>query len=405
MNLEQLKNAWVEAGSKVSDLNAQLNAALVDDEKTEEDVVSLQAQVKAARAKRDGLKEQVANMEAEQVLNVKKEPLDKKDENLKNKFIKDFKAMVNGDPAIMATLTSDTDESGNAIGLTIPVDVQTTIHTLVRRFDSLQEYVNVEKVTTTSGSRVYEKWSDIKPLTALDTEDGEIPANDDPALYLIKYLIKRYAGISTVTNSLLKDTAENILAWLSKWIAKKVVVTRNTKILAAIDGIKAAQKKDVTDVDGIKDIVNVQLDPAIEATSMFITNQDGYNVLDKVKRSDGSYLLQKDVTSATGYTFLGKPIKKIANRFLPNKVPNKGTTASPKYPLYIGDLKEAVTLYDRENMSLLTTNIGGGAFETDTTKVRVIDRFDVQLVDDEALVLATFTAIADETPVEPPVAG
>lgn len=401
MNLEQLKNAWVEAGSKVSDLNAQLNAALVDDAKTEEDVVNLQAQVKAARAKRDGLKEQVANMEAEQVLNVKKEPLDKKDEDLKNKFIKDFKAMVNGDPAIMATLTSDTDESGNAIGLTIPVDVQTTIHTLVRRFDSLQEYVNVEKVTTTSGSRVYEKWSDITPLTALDTEDGEIPANDDPALYLIKYLIKRYAGISTVTNSLLKDTAENILAWLSKWIAKKVVVTRNTKILAAIDGIKAAQKKDVTDVDGIKDIVNVQLDPAIEATSMFITNQDGYNVLDKVKRSDGQYLLQKDVTSATGYTFLGKPIKKITTRFLPNK----GTQATPKFPLYIGDMKEAVTLYDRENMSLLTTNIGGGAFETDTTKVRVIDRFDVQLVDDEALVLATFTAIADETPVEPPVEG
>ena len=397
MNLEQLKNAWVEAGSKVSDLNAQLNAALVDDAKTEEDVVALQAQVKAARAKRDGLKEQVANMEAEQVLNVKKEPLDKKDEDLKNKFIKDFKAMVNGDPAIMATLTSDTDESGNAIGLTIPVDVQTTIHTLVRRFDSLQEYVNVEKVTTTSGSRVYEKWSDITPLTALDTEDGEIPANDDPALYLIKYLIKRYAGISTVTNSLLKDTAENILAWLSKWIAKKVVVTRNTKILAAIDGIKAAQKKDITDVDGIKDIVNVQLDPAIEATSMFITNQDGYNVLDKVKRSDGQYLLQKDVTSATGYTFLGKPIKKIATRFLPNK--------GAKFPLYIGDMKEAVTLYDRENMSLLTTNIGGGAFETDTTKVRVIDRFDVQLVDDEALVLATFTAIADETPVEPPVEG
>ncbi|HBL3391427.1 phage major capsid protein [Enterococcus faecium] len=394
MNLEQLKNAWVEAGSKVSDLNAQLNAALVDDEKTEEDVVSLQAQVKAARAKRDGLKEQVANMEAEQVLNVKKEPLDKKDENLKNKFIKDFKAMVNGDPAIMATLTSDTDESGNAIGLTIPVDVQTTIHTLVRQFDSLQEYVNVEKVTTTSGSRVYEKWSNITPLTALDTEDGEIPANDDPALYLIKYLIKRYAGISTVTNSLLKDTAENILAWLSKWIAKKVVVTRNTKILAAIDGIKAAQKKDVKDVDGIKDIVNVQLDPAIEATSMFITNQDGFNVLDKVKRADGSYLLQKDVASATGYTFLGKPIKKIASRFLPNK----GTQAAPKYPLYIGDLKEAVTLYDRENMSLLTTNIGGGAFETDTTKVRVIDRFDVQLVDDEAVVLATFTTIANETP-------
>ena len=398
MNLEQLKNAWVEAGSKVSDLNAQLNAALLDDSKTEEDVKQLQAQVKSARAKRDGLKEQVANTEAEQIANIESKPVSSKEEkNLKDKFIKDFKAMIKGDPTILATLNSDTDEAGNAIGLTIPVDVQTTIHSLVRQFDSLQEYVNVEKVTTSSGSRVYEKWSDITPLTALDEEDAEIPGNDDPKLYLIKYLIKRYAGISTVTNSLLKDTAENILTWLSKWISKKVVVTRNGKILAAIDGIKAAQKKAITDVDGIKDIVNVQLDPAIEATSMFLTNQDGYNALDKVKRSDGSYLLQKDVTSSTGYTFLGKPIKKISNRFLPS--------VSGKYPLYIGDLKEAVTLYDRENMSLLTTNIGGGAFETDTTKVRVIDRFDVQLVDDEALVFATFTAIADETPVEPPVEG
>lgn len=397
MNLEELKNAWVEAGSKVSDLNASLNAALINDEKTEQDVLDLQAQVKTARAKRDALKEQVVNMEAEQVENVQKAPLNKDEKDLKNKFVKDFKAMVKGDPQVVALINSDTDEAGNAVGLTIPSDVRTAINELVRQYDSLQQYVNVENVTTSNGSRVYEKWSDVTPLTELDAENGEIPDNDDPKLTLIKYLIKRYAGINTVTNTLLKDTAENIMAWLSKWISKKVVVTRNTKILSVLDGIKAAQKKDVTDIDGIKDIVNVQLDPAIEATSMFLTNQSGYNVLDKVKRADGSYLLQKDVTSATGYTFLGKPIKKVANRWLPNK----GTQAAPKFPLYIGDLKEAVTLYDREQMSLLTTNIGGGAFETDTTKVRVIDRFDVQLVDDEAVVIASFAAIANETPETP----
>ncbi|MBL1224795.1 phage major capsid protein [Enterococcus sp. BWR-S5] len=397
MNLEQLKNAWVEAGSKVSDLNAALNNALIDDSKGEEDVLSIQAELKTARAKRDGLKEQVVNMEAEQVESVKDKPLDKSEKNLKNTFIKDFKAMINGEPQIVAALNSDKDEAGNAIGLTIPEDIRTTINTLVRQFDSLQEYVNVERVTTSSGSRVYEKWSEVTPLTELDNEDDAIPEMDDPKLTLIKYLIKRYAGISTVTNSLLKDTAENIMAWLAKWISKKVVVTRNKKILDAIDGIKAAQKKEITSVDDIKDIKNVQLDPAIEATSMFLTNQSGYNVLDKVKRSDGSYLLQKDVTSPTGYTFLGRPIKMAGDRWLPNK----GTQANPKFPLYIGDLKEAVTLYDREQMSLLTTNIGGGAFETDTTKVRVIDRFDVKLVDDEALVIATFTAIADEKPIEP----
>lgn len=392
--LENAKNNWVAAGNSVVDLSEKMQVALLDENVTEEQMKELKAKLNAARAKRDIAKEEVVALEAEQIAAIEGKPeLTKKESDMKAKFVSDFKGMIKGSPEVLALINSDTDESGNAIGLTIPSDVRTTINALVRQFDSLQEYVNVENVTTSNGSRVYEKWSEITPLTALDEENGAIADNDDPKLTLIKYLIKRYAGISTVTNTLLKDTAENILTWLSGWIAKKVVVTRNVKILAAIDGIKAAQKKDVTDVDGIKDILNVQLDPAIEATSMFITNQDGYNALDKVKASDGSYLLQKDVTSATGYTFLGKPIKKISTRFLPNK----GTTAAPKFPLYIGDLKQTVTLYDREQMSLLTTNIGGGAFETDTTKVRVIDRFDVQLVDEEALVLATFTTIADQT--------
>lgn len=390
--LEQAKNTWVSAGEQVVDLVDKVQAALLDENVTEEQMKEMKAKLNAARAKRDVAKEEVVALEAEQVAAIEKTPLNKKEKELKATFVEDFKAMVKGDPRIVATLNSDTDESGNAIGLTIPSDIRTAINTLVRQFDSLQEYVNVENVTTSNGSRVYEKWSEITALKDLDAEDGKISDNDDPKLTLIKYLIKRYAGISTVTNTLLKDTAENIMAWLSTWISKKVVVTRNVKILSTVDGIKATQKKDVANIDDIKDILNVQLDPAIEATSMFITNQGGYNVLDKVKAKDGSYLLQKDVTSATGYTFLGKPIKKVSSRFLPNK----GTTAAPKFPLYIGDLKQTVTLYDREQMSLLTTNIGGGAFETDTTKVRVIDRFDAQLVDDEALVLATFSAIADQ---------
>ena len=79
----------------------------------------------------------------------------------------------------------------------------------------------VESVTTTSGSRNYEKLSDITPLADLDDETAAIGDNDDPELTLIKYAIHRYAGITTVTNSLLKDTVENIMAWLSTWIARK----------------------------------------------------------------------------------------------------------------------------------------------------------------------------------------
>jgi len=47
-------------------------------------------------------------------------------------------------------------------------------------------------------------------------------------------------------------------------------------------------------------------------------------------------------------------------------------------------------------MSLLSTNVGAGAFEKDQTKIRVIDRFDVQATDTEAFVAGSFTAIADQ---------
>ena len=45
---------------------------------------------------------------------------------------------------------------------------------------------------------------------------------------------------------------------------------------------------------------------------------------------------------------------------------------------------------------MLATNIGAVAFETDTTKIPLIDRFDVATVDTEAFVPASFTAIADQ---------
>ena len=48
-------------------------------------------------------------------------------------------------------------------------------------------------------------------------------------------------------------------------------------------------------------------------------------------------------------------------------------------------------------MELTTTNIGGGAFETNTTKVRVIDRFDVEMVDDGAIAVGSFKTVANQT--------
>lgn len=386
-NINQLKDAFDMAGQKVQDLEderAQFAIDLGKDENSHsvDDIKKLNASLKNAKMAQELAKSAYedarANLNAEPV---NKKPLPVKDGKpdaraMKNQFVKDFKNLV----------TSGTTGTGNA-GLTIPEDIQLQIRTLTRSFASLESLVNVENVTTSHGSRVYEKLADITPLKDLDDESALIGDNDDPELTVVKYLIHRYAGITTVTNTLLKDTVDNIIQWLVNWAAKKDVVTRNAKILEVMG--KAPKKPTITKFDDIKDLENNTLDPAIESTSSFITNQSGYNILSKLKDADGRYLMQPDVTSPDKYLIDGKPVIRIADKWLPD--------VSGSHPLYFGDLKQGITLFDRQQMQIDTTNVGAGSFEHDTTKLRFIDRFDVQLIDDGAFAAASFKTVADQT--------
>ena len=385
--INQLNDAWISKGQEVSDLNAKLNTAVLDDNFSKDKFVELKDQRDNLAAQRDAIKDQLDEARAMEVKNMKsedKKPLNKKELDIKDQFVKDFKNMV----------TSGKTGAGNG-GLTIPDDIQYAIHKLVRQFATLQNLVNVESVTTMTGSRTYEKLSDITPMSDLDDETAAIPDMDDPELTLIKYAIHRYAAIQTVTNSLLKDTVENILAWLSDWVAKKVTVTRNAKIIEAMG--KPAKKPSIANFDDIKDLENNTLDPALMPSASFVTNQSGYNVLSKVKDAQGRYMLQRDVTQPDVYRLDGKTITVIADKWLPD--------VSGAHPLYYGDLKQGITLYDREHMSLLSTNIGAGAFEHDLYKVRVIDRFDVEVIDDGAWATASFKTVANQQATTPEASG
>lgn len=387
MGINELNDAWISKGQEVSDLNAKLNMAVLDDNFSKDKFAELKEQRDNLAAQRDAIKDQLDEARAMEVKNMKsedKKPLNKKELDVKDQFVKDFKNMV----------TSGKTGAGNG-GLTIPDDIQYAIHKLVRQFATLQNLVNVESVTTMTGSRTYEKLSDITPMSDLDDETAAIPDMDDPELTLIKYAIHRYAAIQTVTNSLLKDTVENILAWLSDWVAKKVTVTRNAKIIEAMG--KPAKKPSIANFDDIKDLENNTLDPALMPSASFVTNQSGYNVLSKVKDAQGRYMLQRDVTQPDVYRLDGKTITVIADKWLPD--------IAGAHPLYYGDLKQEITLYDREHMSLLSTNIGAGAFEHDLYKVRVIDRFDVEVIDDGAWATASFKTVANQKATAPEASG
>ena len=278
------------------------------------------------------------------------------------------------------SMKEGTDADG---GLTVPKDIQTSIKELRRGQGALENYVNVEKVSTLSGSRVIEKYAEHTPFDNVE-EESEFPDVSTPQFENIPYKIKKKGGILKVTRELLQDTAENILSYLRRWIAKKSKATRNALIINKIDEMTNGKEVAITGVDDIKKIFNVNLDPDIASGSIIITNQDGFNWLDTQKDATGNYILQSDPTQRTKELLFGKyPIVKMSNKTL--------KTTSKKVPFICGDLKEAITLFDRENMTIEISTEAGDLWKKDQTGIKVRERLDIQAVDSEAVVKGQIT--------------
>lgn len=278
------------------------------------------------------------------------------------------------------SMKEGTDADG---GLTVPKDIQTSIKELRRSQDALENYVNVEKVSTLSGSRVIEKYAEHTPFDNVE-EESEFPDVSTPQFENIPYKIKKKGGILKVTRELLQDTTENILSYLRRWIAKKSKATRNALIINKINEMTNGKEVAITRVDDIKKIFNVNLDPDIASGSIIITNQDGFNWLDTQKDATGNYILQSDPTQRTKELLFGKyPIVKMSNKTL--------KTTAKKVPFICGDLKEAITLFDRENMSIEISTEAGDLWKKDQTGIKVRERLDIQAVDSEAIVKGQIT--------------
>ena len=294
------------------------------------------------------------------------------------------------DQKIMDAMSEKSDEDG---GFTVPQDIQTDIHELRRTDDDLEQYVNVEPVSTLSGSRVFEVDADSTPWDDVD-EGEEFGEEETPKLKQIKYKIKKKGGILKVTRELLQDTAENILGFLNKWIAKKSRATRNAAILKKLAEITTGKEVAISGYDDLKDVFNVTLDPAIASSSIVLTNQSGFNYLDKIKDERGDYILQHDVTDKSKMLLFGVyPIKKVSNKVLKNVEvkPDGSNVSAYKYPIYMGDLKEAITLFDREKISIELSTEAGDLWAKDQTGIKVRDRFDVQAFDEEAVIKGEIT--------------
>ncbi|HDR4947138.1 TPA: phage major capsid protein [Bacillus cereus] len=274
-----------------------------------------------------------------------------------------------------AALSENTGKDG---GYIVPEDITTTINQLKQTVDNLEQYVNVQPVSTNKGARTLEKRAASTPFAPL-SEYGKPNAMQEiasPEFDRLSYAIEDYAGFLPVPNDLLDDTDQALEEYLRQWIAKKSIATRNYLILQELNKLT---KVDFKDYKGIKTALNVTLDPAFAAGANIFTNQDGFNYLDQLEDKNGRPLLQPDPTNPTRSLLSGKPVITLSNKTI-------ATDKDGKAPFIVGNLKEAIILWDRKQLSIDMTTEGGNAWRTNTSEFRAIEREGVTPWDTEAVV-------------------
>lgn len=284
-------------------------------------------------------------------------------------------------------------------GYTVPEDIQTKVNQYKKAQFSLEDLVTVESVKTETGARTYQTKTEVDGFTEVG-EGAKIGQQTAPKFERITYAIKKYGGWIPVTNELLDDSDANIVNVISQWLGDNSRVTRNKQIIKALEAGKtdaSASDPTYTTITGIDDItkaLNVTLGAAYKGTSKIITNDYGLQELSELKDGNGRPMLNPIPTEpakmqlAAGATIV--PVEVIPATDLPNVEVDGKVYA----PIIIGDLHEAITLFDRKKITLKSSDVasvtGFSAFEEDMTLYRAIERFDAETKDKDAYVLGHF---------------
>ncbi len=224
----------------------------------------------------------------------------------------------------------------------IPKEVVTPVFDLKNSAYNLAKYATVKTVSTGSGTYPIATRYNTATLATKEelAEIGDVDAN---MFQNVEWSVKTRAGKIALSNEVIDDAAVDLVSEVKNQLQKLVDNTDNAEIIKVLQGANFA-KKTVANVDDLKQVFNVDLDPALQQTSTWIVNQSAFQVLDTMKDSEGRYLLQPDVTAASGFSLLGQPVVKISNKFLPD---NKDGS----HPMILGDISEAVAVFRRNQVT------------------------------------------------------
>lgn len=269
-------------------------------------------------------------------------------------------------------------------GFLVPEDGDTTIREMMREMGDASDLFEEENVSTNSGWRVRDVAPE-KGFTQLTGEAAEdaVAEDDQPEFVRVDFKLDTYGLNLPISRELLQDEDANLEAYVYRWLAKKLVITRcglllGNTMLGSLSSEAITAADDYAVVAAIKKVLNVDLDPMISRSASIITNQDGYNYLDTLADLQGRPLLQPDVTSGEVKIFGNRAIRVLPNRLLKSE---EGGA-----PLFVGAFKQFGTMFTRMPMEVASTDVGGRAWRSNSVEVRAIARMGVKAFDTEAAV-------------------
>lgn len=255
----------------------------------------------------------------------------------------------------------------------IPEDIKYQPEELPETFVDLKKFVNVQPVTTAAGSHPI-----LNPAQETMVSVEELAKNPElakPTFTEVDYKIATYRGQIPVSQESLDDSEADLAGIIARNNQRQAVNTTN-KMIA--DVMKSFTAKSISDIDAIKAIINVEIDPAYNLS--LVVSQSFYQALDTLKDKNGQYLLKQDITSATGTTLFGRPVFIIKDELLGAKGDAKA---------FVGDLKYAISFFDRKQATVkwVENEIYGQI-------LAAYMRFDVKKGVEEAGMFLTYTAPA-----------
>lgn len=272
-------------------------------------------------------------------------------------------------------------------GYTVPEDIVTKIERYRDAKFSLRSLVHVVPVKTKSGARTF-KQRKTRTGFAKVLENGKFASGVTPQFERLAWNVDKYGGYFVLTDEVIEDSDENLVNIVVEDIGEEARITDNVQILAALGGI---DKTNLTDIDGIKNAVNVTLGQAFADSSVIVTNDNGLQYLDTLTDSNGNALLKASPVDPLK-RFVAIGFRQVPLIVVPNSdLANFTVSNASVIPFVIGDLYEGVVLWDRRQITLLQSNVaaveGYNAFEQGGRIIRADMRADYTLRDEAAIVV------------------